>query len=73
MNGQIAHKLIGNHLTCFFKNRKVKAKNSFIIGLMEVEWIFYRETTKFWQIGNFKNSTKNGSLIRYHRNDQIEN
>ena len=72
VNGEIAHELIGEQLTYFFKNGKVKAKGAFINGLMEGEWIFYRETGQLWQIGNLKNSTKNGSFIRYDRNDQIE-
>ncbi|MDI5898664.1 hypothetical protein [Flavobacterium yafengii] len=39
---------------------------------MEGEWLFYRDTGQLWQIGNFKNSKKNGSFIRYDRNDQVE-
>ena len=38
VNGQIAHELIGEQLTYFFKNGKVKAKGTFINGLMEGEW-----------------------------------
>lgn len=72
VNGQIAHELIGEYLTYYFKNGKVKAKGTFVNGRMEGEWIFYRETAQLWQIGNFKNSKKNGSFIRYDRNDQIE-
>lgn len=72
VNGQIAHELVGDLLTYFFKNGKVKAKGTFINGLMEEEWLFYRETGQLWQIGNFKNSKKNGSFIRYDRNDQAE-
>lgn len=72
VNRRIAHKLIGNHFTYFFKNGKVKAKGSFINDLVVGDWIFYRETRQLWQIGNFKNSIKNGSFIRYDRNDQIK-
>jgi antitoxin component YwqK of YwqJK toxin-antitoxin module len=71
-NGQLTHELVGNKLTYFFKNGKVKAKGTFIDGLMEGEWLFYRETEQLWQIGNFKNGKKNGSFIRYYRNDQVE-
>ena len=72
VNGQLAHELVGDHLTYFFKNGKVKAKGAFINGLMEGEWIFYRETGQLWQVGNFKNSKKNGDFIRYDRNDEVE-
>jgi antitoxin component YwqK of YwqJK toxin-antitoxin module len=72
VNGQIAHELVGDQLTYSFKNGKVKAKGTFINGLMEGEWLFYRDTGQLWQIGNFKNSKKNGSFIRYDRNDQVE-
>ncbi|MFV8369805.1 toxin-antitoxin system YwqK family antitoxin [Flavobacterium sp. LB2R40] len=72
VNGQIAHELVGDQLTYFFKNGKVKARGTFINGVMEGEWLFYRETGQLWQIGNFKNSKKNGSFIRYDRNNQIE-
>jgi antitoxin component YwqK of YwqJK toxin-antitoxin module len=40
--------------------------------MMEGEWIFYRETGQLWVIGNFKNSKKNGTWIRYDKNDKIE-
>ncbi|MFV5684622.1 toxin-antitoxin system YwqK family antitoxin [Flavobacterium sp. GB2R13] len=72
VNGQINHELVGDKLTYFFKNGKVKTKGTFINGLMEGEWLFYRETGQLWQIGNFKNSKKNVSIIRYNRNDHVE-
>lgn len=67
VNVQIVHELVRDQLTYFFKNGKVKAKGTFINGLMEEDWLFYRETGQLWQIGNFKNSTKNGSFIRYDK------
>lgn len=39
---------------------------------MEGEWKFYRATGQLWQIGNFKNSIKNGTFMRYDKNDQLE-
>lgn len=72
VNGQIAHELIGDKLTYFFKNGKMKATGPFIKGIMEGQWMFYRETGQLWQIGNFKNGKKHGSFIRYDRNDQVE-
>ncbi|TDE27220.1 hypothetical protein E0I61_15060 [Flavobacterium ranwuense] len=68
VSGQIAHELVGDELTYFFKNGKVKGKGTFINRLMEGEWLFYLETGQLWQIENFKNSKKNGSFIRYDRN-----
>lgn len=72
VNGQIAYELVGDRLTYFFKNGKVKAKGLFINGLMEGEWLFYRETGQLWKVGNLKNAKKNGSFIRYDRNYQVE-
>ena len=71
-NGQIAHELVGDILTYFFKNGKVRAEGPFINGLMEEEWIFYRGTGGIWQIGNFKNGKKNGSWVRYDKNNQLD-
>jgi antitoxin component YwqK of YwqJK toxin-antitoxin module len=39
---------------------------------MEGEWIFYRETGQLWVVGNFRNGKKNGSWIRYDRNNKLE-
>ena len=39
---------------------------------MEGEWTFYRETGQLWQVANFKGSIKDGSWVRYDKNDQIE-
>ncbi len=71
-NGQKVNELVGNKLTYFFKDGKVKAEGLFKKNQMEGEWKFYRETGQIWQIGNFKEGKKNGSWIRYGKNDQIE-
>lgn len=71
-NGQNVYELVGNKLTYFYKNGKVKAVGIFENDKMEGEWKFYRETGQLWQIGNFKNSMKDGSWIRYDKNDKIE-
>jgi len=71
-NGQKIHELLGDRLTYFYKSRKIKAEGLFIMGQMEGEWIFYRETGQLWQVGNFKNHKKNGSWIRYDKNGKIE-
>jgi antitoxin component YwqK of YwqJK toxin-antitoxin module len=71
-NGQKANELIGNKLTWYFKNGKIKAIGIFENNLMEGEWIFYRETGQLWQVGNFKTGKKNGTWIRYDKNDQLE-
>ena len=39
---------------------------------MDGEWKFYRETGQLWQVGNFKKGKKNGSLIRYDKNNNLE-
>ncbi|WP_306351171.1 toxin-antitoxin system YwqK family antitoxin [Flavobacterium sp. '19STA2R22 D10 B1'] len=71
-NGQVVYEKIGEQLTYFYKNGTLKAVGPFIENLMEGEWKFYRETGQLWQIGNFKTGKKNGSWIRYDRNDTIE-
>jgi antitoxin component YwqK of YwqJK toxin-antitoxin module len=71
-NGQIIFEQKGNVLTYFYKNGKVKAQGISINGLMQGEWIFYRESGQLWQIGNFKDSRKYGSFTRYNKNDQVE-
>ena len=71
-NGQKVHELTGNKLTYFFKNAKVKAEGFLIKEKMEGEWKFYRETGQLWQVGNFKNDMKNGTWVRYDKNDKLE-
>jgi len=71
-NGQKVHELTGNKLTYFFKNGKVKAEGFLIKEKMEGEWKFYRETGQLWQVGNFKNDMKNGTWVRYDKNDKLE-
>jgi antitoxin component YwqK of YwqJK toxin-antitoxin module len=71
-NGQKIYELVGNKITYFYKNGKVKAEGIFENELMEGEWLFYRETGQLWQIANFKNSKKHGHWIRYDRDDQVE-
>lgn len=70
-NGQKSLELIGNKLTYFFKNGKVKAEGRYENDQMEGEWKFYRETGQLWQVGNFKNG-KNGFWVRYDRSNQLE-
>jgi antitoxin component YwqK of YwqJK toxin-antitoxin module len=71
-NGQKAFEQDGDLLTYFYKNGRIKARGDSIDGVMQGEWIFYRETGQLWQIANFKNNQKHGSWIRYDRKDQIE-
>ncbi|HBC78185.1 MAG TPA: hypothetical protein DEO60_13665 [Bacteroidales bacterium] len=71
-NGQPVYSMTGEKLTFFYKNGKIKAQGPFINNLMEGEWTFYRETGQLWQIANFRNSKKNGSMIRYGKDDKIE-
>ena len=71
-NGQKAQELTGGKLTYFFKNGKVKAEGFLIKDKMEGEWKFYRETGQLWQVGNFKNDRKNGTWLRYDKNDKLE-
>jgi antitoxin component YwqK of YwqJK toxin-antitoxin module len=71
-NGQKIHELIGDKLTYFFKNGKIKAAGPYVDGKMEGEWMFYRETGQLWVVGNFKNNMKHGSWVRYDKNGQTE-
>ena len=72
VNGQKIYELKENRLTFFFKDGKLKADGPFENGMMQGEWIFYRATGQLWEIGHFKNDIKEGSLIRYDKNDKIE-
>jgi antitoxin component YwqK of YwqJK toxin-antitoxin module len=40
--------------------------------MLQGKWTFYRATGQLWEIGHFKNDLKDGSWIRYNRNDTIE-
>ena len=33
---------------------------------------YYKETGQLWQVANFKGSMKDGSWIRYDKNDKVE-
>ena len=71
-NGQVVFQLEGNKMTYYFKSGKIKAVGIYENELMEGEWHFFRETGQLWQVGNFMNGRKNGSWIRYGKDDQVE-
>jgi len=71
-NGQKVYELVGNKLTYYFKNGKVKAEGIYENDLMEGEWKFYRETGQLWQVGNFISGKKNGQWVRYDKNSKLE-
>ena len=71
-NGQKTFEQVGEELTYFFKNGKIKAEGTSINGIMEGEWKFYRETGQLWQVGNFKKGQKHGSWVRYDKKDKLE-
>ena len=71
-NGQKTFELLGDQLTYYFKNGKVKAKGRSVNEVMEGEWIFYRETGQLWQVGNFKGGQKHGPWIRYDKQAVLE-
>ena len=71
-NGQKTFEQVGEELTYFFKNGKMKAQGISINGIMEGEWKFYRETGQLWQVGNFKEGQKHGFWIRYDKKGKLE-
>jgi antitoxin component YwqK of YwqJK toxin-antitoxin module len=71
-NGQKVYELNDNFLTYYYKNGIVRAKGKFIDGLMEGEWIFYRESGHLWQVSNFRNNLKHGSWVRYDKSGNVE-
>lgn len=71
-NGQKAYELVGDKLTYFFKDGKLKAEGPFENGQMEGEWKFYRATGQLWSVGNFRNNQKHGLWLRYDKNDRLE-
>ncbi len=71
-NGQLKYVLNENHLTYFYINGITKAEGSYVLGLMEGQWIFYRKNAQLWQAGHFTRGIKNGLWIRYDKNNEIE-
>jgi antitoxin component YwqK of YwqJK toxin-antitoxin module len=72
VNGQKTYELVGNKLTYFFKDGKVKAEGVAINDLMQGEWKFYRESAQLWQIGHFKDNKKHGRWVRYNKQGKLE-
>ena len=72
VNGQKSYILEGNKLTFYLKDGKVKAEGPYENGMMQGEWRFYRATGQLWEIGHFKDDKKDGSWIRYDRDNQVE-
>ena len=71
-NGQKVFDQVGERLTYYFKDGKVKAQGVSNQEVMNGEWRFYRESGELWQVGNFKDGIKHGSWVRYHRNGELE-
>ena len=71
-NEQKTFEQVGDTLTYFFKDGKIKAKGISINGVMQGEWKFYRKTGQLWQVGNFKEGQKHGSWLRYDKKDKLE-
>lgn len=72
VNGQKTYEQVGDKLTYFFKDGKVKAEGVSINDVMQGEWKFYRESEQLWQVGNFKDNKKNGRWIRYDNQGNLE-
>jgi len=72
VNGQKTYEQVGDELTYFFKDGKIKAEGISINGLMQGEWKFYRESGQLWQVGNFKNHVKNGKWVRYDKQGNLD-
>lgn len=71
-NGQKQWEQSDDNRTYFYKNGKIRATGIYKNGMMEGEWIFYRESGQLWQVGQFLNSAKNGRFVRYNRSDELE-
>jgi antitoxin component YwqK of YwqJK toxin-antitoxin module len=72
VNGQKTYEQVGDKLTYFFRDGKIKAEGISINGIMEGEWKFNRETGQLWQVGNFEGGQKHGSWIRYNKKGKLE-
>lgn len=72
VDGQKIYVLKGDSLTFFFKDGGVKAEGPYRNGMMQGEWRFYRATGQLWGTGSFKDDKKDGSWIRYDKNDSVE-
>ncbi len=71
-NGQKTYEQVGDQLTYFFKDGKIKAQGVSVNNLMQGEWKFYRETGQLWQIGNFRDHQKHGKWVRYDKRGHKE-
>lgn len=71
-NGQKVYELSDDRLTYYYKSGVKKAEGPFINGMMQGEWVFYRETGQLWQTASFLNNMKHGEFIRYNKAGQIE-
>ena len=72
VNGQNTYEQVGDKLTYFFKDGKVKAEGLSIKDVMQGEWKFNRESGQLWQVGNFKDNKKHGKWIRYDKQGNLE-
>lgn len=71
-NGQPVYTLDGSLLTYYFKNGVKKAEGRYENDQMEGEWLFYRETGQLWQVGHFAGGRKNGTWVRYDKENNEE-
>lgn len=72
VNGQKTFEQVGDTLTYFFKDGKIKAEGVSSNDVMQGEWKFYRESGQLWQVGTFKDNKKHGKWIRYDKQENLE-
>lgn len=68
VDGQKTYKKVGDKLTYFFIDGKIKAEGISINDVMQ----FYRESSQLWQVGNFKDNKKNGKWLRFDKQGKLE-
>ena len=72
VNGQKSYEVKGDILTFYYKDGSVRAEGGYENGKMQGKWTFFRATGQLWEIGHMKDDIKEGSWVRYDRNDNVE-
>ncbi|CUA84914.1 hypothetical protein Ga0061061_101608 [Chelatococcus sambhunathii] len=71
-NGQPVFRQEDELLTYYFKTGLKKAQGRSVAGVMQGEWLFWRETGELWQIGHFRDGVKHGDWLRLARDGSVE-
>lgn len=71
-NGQIKFQDFGGVRTIYFMGGNIKARGPFDGKNMQGEWQFFKNTTRLWQIGHYRDGLKDGKWMRFTDEGIIE-